>query len=728
MKPLLTYILLAIMLSAVHLRAMAQSNMADTIVSRLPQPSNLRSSFELGQLGIQAYTYGLSHCQRQGIAGRLLPHLLPFQASPSHDVAFEAFSQIEYQWPGDMHLNVSALQASQPRKARSIMRALYHALLPIYATRRHKDYGSNKSFVLPFYDEGPQRYTFQLQAMPDTLLRALSMAGLRTDTAGLCCIRFEPRRRHHTLLNGCMLVDTLSSHILGIDCEGRIDMARFRSQLLFAPDSLLEGRFIPHSSHIDIDYRYLGTRARNSYQTQFRYLSFTPFDSLDRHSISHDLTPYYTSKERNDTLDFSVLRPLDLPPSIDSLIYSSGQQAASATRKRPKRRIETFSETLVSGSSLGNENNRLRIYGPLDPASLGYDKFNGFTIHERARWRYRYANHSELFLRGELGYAFGLHEMRYRLQSDWTYRPRRRGRLHLEVRRSNSNFSSKFIQTVNDALKQKTGAVKFDSLGLDYYQRYEVTLQHSYELVNGLMLHTGILATYRNPVKHGVRRIAEMHRQELIDSYYADFAPFVRLEWTPDQYYWYDNGYKTYIHSPAPTFALEVSRAIPGVLGAESNYGRAEFDVQQSIAISRLHTLAYHVGIGKFFNQKGEYFINYRYFSRSQYPTSWEDDRVGGTFHLLNDYWYASSPSYIQAHFMQETPFGLLHLIRPISRYVIKERIYFSSLWSEGKSFYDEIGYGIDNNYFNVGLFVGFKNLEYFGLGVKFRIEIGRHL
>lgn len=728
MKILLTYILWVILLFAVHLRAMAQGSMADTIVSQLHQHAMLRPSFELGQLDVQAYTYGLSHCQNQGIAGRLLPHLLPFQANPSQDVAFEAISHVQFQWPGDMHLNVAALKANQPRKARTVMRELYRALLPIYAARRHKDYGSNKSYVLPFYDEGPLRYTYRLQAMPDTLLQALTDAGLQPDTSRLCCVRFDPRRHHHTLLSGCMLIDTVSTHVVGIDCEGHIDMATFRSQVLFSPDSLHAGLFIPHSSHIDIDYRYLGTQARNSYQTRFRYLSFTPLDSLDLRRISHDLTPYYTAEQRNDSLDFSLLRPISLPSDVDSLLYAAGQRPATTSRKRPKRRIETFSETLVGGSSLGNENNRLRIYGPLDPASLGYDKFNGFTLRERARWRYRFDNHSELYLRGELGYAFGLREMRYRLQCDWTYRPERRGRVQFELRRSNSNFSSKFIQTVNDALKQKTGVVNFDSLGLDYYQRYEVTLQHSIELTNGLMLHTGVLATYRNPVKHGVRRIAEMHRNELIQSYYADFAPFVRLEWTPDQYYWYDEGYKTYIHSPAPTFALEVSRAIPGMLGAESNYGRAEFDVQQSVAISRLHTFAYHVGFGKFFNQRGEYFINYRYFSRSQYPTSWNDDRVGGTFHLLNDYWYASSPSYIQAHVMQETPFGLLHLIRPISRYIIKERLYASMLWSEGKSLYNEIGYGIDNNYFNVGLFMGFKDLQYFGLGVKFRVEIGRHI
>lgn len=707
--------------------AVAQTNVADTIINRLRQRSTLRSSFELGQLDIQTYTYGISHCTRQGLAGRLLPHLLPFQTHPSKDVAFEAFSHVHYQWPGDMHLNVTSLESNQPRKASKIMRELYHALLPIYSARRHKDYGSNKSFVLPFYDEGPLRYSFQLAPLPDTLMQAVNRIGIDTDTTRLCCISFRPLHRHHTLLSGRVVVDTVSAHVLGFDCEGHVDMATFRGQLLFSPDPLQDGYYIPHSSHVDIDYRYLRTHARNSYLTRFRYLTFTPFDSLDRRLIPYDLTPYYEDEETSDSLDFHTLRPFLLPYDIDSLLYHDLPTATPA-RRRKKKKIETFSEQLVNGSSLSNDNSHLRIYGPLDPAAIGYDKFNGLTLQEKARWTYRFPDNSELYLRAELGYAFRLREVRFRLFNEWTYLPARRGRLQLEVRRNNSTFSSKFINTVNDALKQRTTKVNFDSLGLDYYQRYEVTLQHSIELANGLMLHNGILATYRNPVKHGVLKSTEAHREELINSYYADIAPFVRLEWTPHQYYWYDDGYKTYIHSPAPTFAVEVSRAIPGLFGAESNYGRAEFDMHQSLNITRTRILAYHFGFGQFFNQRGEYFIDYRYFSRSQYPASWDDDRIGGTFHELDSYWYASSPSYVQSHLMYETPFGLAHLLRPVSRYVIKERFYWSALWSEGKSFYDELGYGIDNNYFNVGVFAGFKGLRYHGLGVKFRIEIGRHI
>lgn len=170
-----------------------------------------------------------------------------------------------------------------------------------------------------------------------------------------------------------------------------------------------------------------------------------------------------------------------------------------------------------------------------------------------------------------------------------------------------------------------------------------------------------------------------------------------------------------------------MAQGIYGFFGSTSNYGRYELDVTQTIPLGNVRSLSYHVGSGMFYKQKGEYFINYNYFSRSQYPDNWET-RIGGVFSLLDDYWYSSSPGYMQSHLMYESPFMLLHKIRPIAKYVIKERIYLSQLWADGKNAYTEVGYGMGNNYLNVGVFTGFVGLQFMDVGVKFTIEIDQHL
>ena len=703
----------------------------DSLLAQLGKRALKQKDLELGYLDLKAYTTGTSQCLRRGLVARLIPHLLPFQAHTSERLGFEAMSHVHYQWPGDMHLNTVGLKSNSLRKARNVMEKLYEGMLPAYAVRHHGDYGSTRSFVLPFYDQGLKRYDFQLLPIHDSTYVRLREAGINPDTLDLCLIGFKPKHYHHTLLKGNVLIDRRTLNVLGFKCSGHLDLARFQTTIHYAPDSLHGNVIVPSSSDLSIRYHILNTYARNDYHTLYHYVDFTPFDSLDKNTVPLDLTRFY-QEEKIEEMDFDALRPIPVPPTIDSLIYAPRPSSSSKPhrqRRKIYRGLEEFSETLFDGTRFGPEDNRLRIYGPLDPSYLGYDKFNGFTFRERARWTKRLHNDTELFMRGELGYAFRLRELRYRLLAEWTYLPKRRGRWTFEVYRNNSTFSNKFIRTVNDALKaDKAKDINFDSLGIEYYKRYEVELKHSFEITNGLMLHTGVEYSFRNPVRHGRRKISKERLDELVDSYYADFAPYIRLEWTPRQYYWYKNGYKEYIHSPSPTMAFEISRAIPSAFGTDSNYGRMEFDMQQTIRLQRTRYLSYHFGMGKFFNQKGEYFINYRYFERSKYPTVWEDDRIGGTFHLLDDYWYASSPSYVQLHVMHETPFGLFHMLHPLSRFVIKERIYLGALWTEGHSLFHELGYGIDNNYLNVGFFVGFKDAKYYDFGFKLRIEIGRHI
>ncbi len=737
MKQLPLLIALLILIAGSH-RALADDAVPpatpprlDSLLACLGQRALQQKDLELGFLDLKAYTTGTSQCLRRGLVGRLIPHLLPFQAHTSQRLGFEALSHVHYQWPGDMHLNTVGLKSNNLRKARGVMEKLYEGMLPAYAVRHHGDYGSTRSFVLPFYDQGFKRYDFELLPVPDSTCARLREAGIRIDTADLCLIGFKPKHYHHTLLTGNVLIDLRTLDVLGFKCSGHLDLARFQTTIHYAPDTLHGGVVVPSSSDLSIRYHILNTYARNDYHTVYHYADFTPFDSLDRQSVPLDLTRFY-QEEKIGEVDFEQQRPLPVPPAIDSLINAPRPGSGSRSQRRRRklyRGLEEFSETLFDGTRFGPEENRLRIYGPLDPSYLGYDKFNGFSFRERARWTRQFSRDRELFMRGELGYAFRLREWRYRLFTRWTYLPRKRGRWTFEVYRNNSTFSNKFIQTVNDALKSDDAKnINFDSLGIEYYKRYEFELTHSYELTNGLMLHTGLEFTYRNPVRHGLRKISPQRLDQLVDTYYSGFAPYVRLEWTPRQYYWYKGGYKEYINSPSPTMAFEFSRAIPGAFGTDSNYGRMEFDLQQTIRMARTRFFSYHFGMGKFFNQKGEYFINYRYFERGNYPSVWEDDRIGGTFHLLDDYWYASSPSYVQAHVMHETPFGLLHQLHFLSRFVIKERIYLGALWTEGHSLYHELGYGIDNNYLNIGVFMGFKDARYYDFGFKVRIEIGRHI
>ena len=125
------------------------------------------------------------------------------------------------------------------------------------------------------------------------------------------------------------------------------------------------------------------------------------------------------------------------------------------------------------------------------------------------------------------------------------------------------------------------------------------------------------------------------------------FAPFLRVSWTPRQYYRYEGRQKIYVRSNFPTFKLELSRSFQNILGSTSEYNRVELDISQNIPTGLMNSLQYHVGAGVFVNQKTEYLATSSTF-QNNFPENW-DDGLGGNFNILSRDLYNASDSYIRA-------------------------------------------------------------------------------
>jgi hypothetical protein len=519
-----------------------------------------------------------------------------------------------------------------------------------------------------------------------------------------------------------------------------------------------EGHNVPAESHIVIDYNYAGNTGRNTYDCVYAFQILTTQAQLAAARQTarqsglgdpYDLTGVYDRVVPEIEADWDSLRPIPLsdsemerfmtdtatlrlptllPGRMADTLYGSRTISVQSLRtllSNPRARslYQNLPERLMSSSNINAFGTDLKVSGPLDPASLTYDKLNGVCFRERLRWSRRFDNGQNLLLRPELGYSFGFGELRYKLTAEWIYIPAHRGGLQLTMRNRNSGFSSRFISLVNNTISDSL-RTDFEDLNINYYHHYETRLEQSYELSTGLMGFVGIEHNYRTPVKHG-SRANHIDVNTLVRNHYSDFSPYLRLEWQPHQYYHYRNGQKLYISSLYPKFSLEWAQGINGIFNSSGKYGRIELDVEQDIQLTPNRSLSYHAGAGTLYHQRGEYFVNYRYFS-SQLPESW-NDHIGGVFHLLSDHWYLSSAAYLQNHVMYESPFLLLHHLKPVSKYAIKERIYVSSLLAAHKQYYTEAGYGMGNNYFNVGGFVGLAGTEFMGFGVRATIEIDQH-
>ena len=661
----------------------------------------------IDKLSAKVYIKGTSRSLHLNKASKYLTNILPFEAHQGRTTAVEAICQISYQNPCQLQFTPLTLR-SNGKNGKKVLAESFQALLPMYSFKRMKDRGSNKSYTLPFSDDGLNKYMFEPNI--DTI---------QYDNARHYVINFAPKHEHHTLGIGYMIIDEMC-RIKAIMFSGRVDFGKVDYYVTFEEDSNIN-KLVPKQNHVSISYNYAKQIGVNEFDC---YITFNELSVKDKSIKLRDklnLTDIYDSVY--ETIDLEAIRPLPLSKEEDSLLNISYAKPINLTKKRNAYQI--LPERLVGSSNINAFGNNLKIYGPLDPASFSYDKRNGFTIRQKIRFSRLYDSGRSFMLKPDFGYSFGMKEFRYKTSFEWIYNPRRRAGINISASNRSSEFSSKFKDQVNNVLKD-TSNIKFEDLGIDYYRRHEVKFEHAIELVNGLMFYAGASYNYRDPVKHGSRAMSQDRIDALVKDHYADFNPYLRLTWTPRQYYHYQNNQKLYIASYFPTFSFEVARGIKNVFHSTSRYGRMELDIHQTINLDGVRNLSYRLGSGYFFRQKGEYFINYSFFSRSMFPSTW-DDHIGGTFTMLDDYWYNSSPGYVQSHVMYESPFLLLHHARNISKYIIKERIYLSHLWASGKNAYTEMGYGIGNNYFNVGFFTSFVGLKLHEVGVKASIEIDSH-
>lgn len=702
----------------------------DSLIIQLNRIENRYAEQGIGKLRLEAIVQGSSTCTQNSWMSHIISDILPFDWK-LRTYTFDALCQGSYQYPCDLQITPVSIFAKS-RRSKKALREINQVILPFDGMKLMNDEGSNKTYISPFSNDGISQYYFYFNE------------SIIPDDTTITIIHFAPKRKHHSLTEGDAWVDKNKNIVTKITFEGLIDFGQVNDTIYYREEG---APFIDRST-ITINYNYGKTKGTNRFDCLYNITQFESLTQLKSQPRSFDLTDIYkeytpqimelpeavyTTKE-SDTIatDSSRISQIDTTGT-------TANSTTSETRKAYREKFQEVSKRLVGRSYFDVFGSELRVNGPLNPSSIGYDKHNGLTLRQRLRYSKRWSDGRLLQISPEIGYSFGYHQLRYRLNFNWQAFPSKRANLEFSMKNKASGFSSKFKEIVDNAISEQQKLfekdkkkpwrreMNFDDLELYFFHHHEVQGEFSYELTNGLMAYVGALYNYRTPERHGSRSISQEQFDLLVEDHYADLSPVVRLEYTPQQYYYYRNGYKEYLASAWPTFTFEAAQGIYGWFGSKSNYTRLEIDAHQNIKIGSNRSISYHTGAGMFFRQKGEYFINYHYFARSQYPSSWEE-KIGGSFSLLNDYWYCSSPGYVQAHIMYESPFLLLNKIPAISKYVIKERIYLSNLFADGKNAYTEFGYGMGNNYFNIGAFGSMIGLKLWDFGVKFTIEIEQHL
>ena len=713
-KNLFLFFVLFLAFSSPVLAKNGQSK-ADSIILKMLENRDFYGKY-IEEYNAMAYIKGNSFVEKKNILYRYAPDFL-YLDKKNKSAFVESIVNINFKAPNHFTQQIIAVNGSKISMNDIRERVMQFLNVNIYNPAIF-----NNKILIPGVKDIFRYYDFEYISTIDTLNRKIHQ------------IKVIPKIHSQQLISGFLyVVDDLWT-IYQFDIEGKWEFSKFRIETKFG---LPEKDFLlPVETKITFQLNLFGNEVINHYYSSFKYNNIKRYNPKNQtENFKYDLSDYFNVSIDSlsvvkDEKFWEENRPVPLTSYEKSLIESFQEKRQTTDIFNILQGSWSFSQGIVSPKRFKYNDSQMSYSGLFNPFTLAYSKLDGIVYWQKFRYRKSFDSGREIQLYPNIGILFQRKQVYFNLPVQWIFNPLKMGELRFTVQNRNQSYSSTFINMIE---KETPDSIKFSDFNLKYYHHYFSGLEGQYEITNGLLLRGAINYGWYVPVKDKDNNELTISDHvdingdvtDLMKNQYRIFLPTVGLTWTPRQFYRIREKRKEYLNSPFPTISVECSWGIKGILGSNSNYTKIETDIQQKILIGLTNSFQYYIGAGNFLKTNSLYFADFNLFQKRNFPKSWEDP-IGGVFHLLRGEWYNASRSYIQAHFMYESPYMLLRLLRNVTKDILAERIYVSQLYTPILPCYTEIGYGIGNYIGDAGVFVSFEKGRYESIGATFTLELGK--
>lgn len=642
----------------------------------------------------------------------------------SDEAVIETISTLKFEYPNNYIQNVKNITGTLTSQKDIEMIPFNLLNINVYGETTNTE-----TFFMPVRFSTRKYYTYKL------------LSTTTEDNRTFYTIEFNPIYESQKLLKGCFVIENGTWRIVHFSAEGVESFANFSFEITMGDTWV--SNFLPVKFVIFHNVSYLGNVVASRHLATIDYKDVELRKTIEKKKnlniselfkVKLDSIPI-----NNNNLFWRENRTIPLQAKELDVIenYNNKQQEKFEEKLRKDslqngKKAQVFAQKIVLDSRYKLKSTMIGYSGLLNPLMLGYSSIDGLTYRQKFSLNYSMSKSRSLKVNAYAGFYSKKRDIVTNVTSSWNYEPYYQGNLSLSVGIGLPSYSSLFTNNVQEELENSGVIIK--DLPLTYYRDYYSKIFNDYELFNGFVTTIGAEYNLRKPaqskkdledqIKFKSTDDNDPLEKILIDK--RSFSPYIRISWTPEQYYRYEGRQKIYVRSKYPTFKIEFAKGIPEIFGSSSKYYRAEVDFSQNIQLGLMSSIQYHIGAGQFFNRGSEYFANFSFFAKNASPSNW-DDGIGGSFNLLNRDLYNASDKYIQAHIMVETPFMIIRNIPIISEYINRERFYLSQLYTPHIKSYTEIGYGIGNRYFkraNAAIFASFQRLEFKYFGAKVAFEL----
>lgn len=639
----------------------------------------------------------------------LIPNFVLFDPK-SDEAVIETMSNLRYTQPNSYVQDIKYVTGSITDK-KSVEMIPFNLLnINVYGETTF-----DESFVMPLRSKSSRYYRYHL------------VHKYNDENKTYYTIAFNPIYESPKLLRGSCIIEHGTWRVVQFLAEGIDVAADFSFEITMGNDWITN--YLPTDFKIYRTTSYLGNKIASRYVAKINYKDILLKDLIEDEKTLN-ISDFYKVRldsvpVQNDSVFWENIRLIPLQARETEVIENFKKKQEEESKKvmadttKNNELIQHLAQRMVIDSQYKYRSTQIRYSGLLNPSMIGYTTQDGLTYRQRLFFQTDLADKKSLQASAFVGYMFKRKEFFSDLSIRWNYEPRFLGNVMLSIGNGNRTYSSLFVNQIQDSLISK--GLTFTDISVDYYKDYYLKLFNDIEITNGFLLGIGIQYHIREAVKRSpsdtIVPAPTNGIEDLFRTRYA-FVPFVRLVWTPEQYHRFEGRQKIYVRSNYPTFKIELARSFKNIFGSTSAYNRIELDISQNIPFGIMKSLQYHVGGGVFINQQTEYFADFVYFAKNNFPETWNDG-IGGTFNLLRRNLYNASDSYLQAHVMYETPFLILKNIPFLSEGVLTERVYASQLYTPQIVSYTELGYGFGNRYFNAAVFSSFHKLTFKEIGVR---------
>ncbi|MDD2244358.1 MAG: DUF5686 family protein [Dysgonamonadaceae bacterium] len=646
-------------------------------------------------------------------------HLIPnfiLHDPNSDEVLIETISKLKYDYPKSYVQDIKYVTGTLTKKGDINMIPFNFLHINIYGETSNED-----SFFMPLRFSTSRYYTYKL-----------TNSYCQNDTT-YYTFEYSPIYKNTKLIKGTFVIESGSWRVTQFTGEG-IDLISDFSFEMTMGNSMIS-RYLPENIIIFHSSNFLGNVVGSRHLAIISYSEANlrqtkdkdqSLNLSDQYKVRLDSVPVY-----DDSTFWKSKRPIPLQAVENDILKNYELKKDEAVRKRQNgdtttiNKAKQLAQRIALSSNYDYKSTRITYSGLLNPLLIGYSSIDGVTYRQELGFDIGLKWDQTINMDAYVGYLFRRKELFCDITTRWNYNPAKLGSVYFAAGIGNPSYSSLFVDKIQESLQSE--GLTFSDISVDFYKDYYFKLFNDIELVNGIIFGAGIDYHIRRGKSNSSKLLSAPidESDKDINNMFGTrrtFVPSIRLEWTPQQYYRFEDRQKIYVRSSYPTFRFDIAHSFKNILGSSSVYNKFELDVSQNIETGLMKSFQYHVGAGLFTNQQTEYFADFSFFAKNNFPTNW-DDGLGGGFNLLPREFYNASESYLQGHFMYETPFLLLRSIPHISKGVIGERLYISQLYTPRIKSYTELGYGIGNRVFNLAVFASFHKQNFRRVGIKAALE-----